>query len=131
MDFEELEDNAYFNINGSNIDLKDAEHCENNKNAVLLTISILVEEFNYFDTEIFMDLFDFLDTPLFQEGVLYNVEFNYTIFGNFIPFPQKFIGTYIRQIYANDSVIFIDEYGSERYVKVCDGNYFVPIYYKK
>jgi hypothetical protein len=53
------------------------------------------------------------------------------MFGNFIPCPQIFIGTYVRQIYHNDTVIFRDEEGSMRYVKVCEGNYFIPIYYKK
>jgi len=116
---------------GSNIDLKEEIHSKKNKNIVLFTIIILEEILNHFDTQDCINLFEFLDTPFFQEGVLYNVEFNYTMFGNFIPYPQKFIGSYIRQIYHNDTVIFRDEEGINRYVKVCDGNYFVPIYYKK
>ncbi len=94
-------------------------------------MSILEEIFNYFDTQDFRDLFEFLDTPFFQENVLYNVEFNYTLLGKFIPKPQRFIGSYIRQIYHNDTVLFRDEEGIVRYVKVRDGNYFIPIYYKK
>ena len=125
------EHNVFLGFPGSNIDLKEEEHRKNNKNIVLFTIIILEEGFNHFDTQDCINLFEYLDTPLFQEGVLYNVEFNYTIFGNFIPYPQIFIGTYIRQIYHYDTVIFIDEEGSVRYVKVRDGNYFVPIYYKK
>ena len=120
--------NVFLGFLGSNIDLKEEEHLKKNKNIVLSTIAILEEEFNYFDTQDCIDLFEFLDTPFFQEGVLYNVEFNYTMFGNFIPAPQIFLGTYIRQIYHYDSVVFRDEEGSIRYVKVCDGNYFVPIY---
>ena len=122
------EHQVFLGFLGSNIDLKEEENLKKNKNIVLSTIAILEEEFNYFDTQDFIDLFEFLDTPFFQEGVLYNVEFNYTMFGNFIPAPQIFIGTYIRQIYHYDSVVFRDEEGSIRYVKVCDGNYFVPIY---
>jgi hypothetical protein len=122
------EHHVFLGFLGSNIDLKEEEHLKKNKNIVLSTISILEEDFNHFDTQDCIDLFEFLDTPFFQEGVLYNVEFNYTMFGNFIPAPQIFIGTYIRQIYHYDSVVFRDEEGSMRYVKVCDGNYFVPIY---
>ena len=115
---------------GSNIDLKEKIHRKNNENIVLFTISILGKEFNHFDTQDFRDLFEFLDTPFFQENVLYNVEFNYTMLGKFIPKPQRFIGSYIRQIYHNDTVLFRDEKGTVRYVKVRDGNYFFPIYYK-
>ncbi len=116
---------------GSNIDLIEEEHHKKNKNIVLFTIIILEEMFNHFDTQDCINLFEFLDTPFFQEGVLYNVEFNYTMFGNFIPYPQIFIGSYVRQIYHYDTVVFRDEEGCNRYVKVCDGNYFVLIYYKK
>ena len=125
------EHHLYLNFFGSNIDIIEEIHRKNNENTVLFTMSILEEMFNYFDTQDCIDLFEFLDTPFFQEGVLYNVEFNYTMFGNFIPTPQRFNGSYIRQIYHNDTVIFRDEEGIARYVKVCDGNYFVPIYYKK
>jgi hypothetical protein len=113
---------------GSNIDRKEVEHRKNNKNLVLSTIDILEKKFNYLDTESFIDLFQFLDTPFFQEGLIYNVEFNYTMYGNFIPAPQIFIGSYVRQIYHYDTVVFRDEEGNNRYVKVCDGNYFIPIY---
>ena len=116
---------------GSNIDIIEKTNRKNNENTVLFTIIILEGQFKHFDTQDCIDLFEFLDTPFFQENVLYNVEFNYTMFGNFIPTPQIFIGSYIRQIYHNDTVIFRDEEGSMRYVKVRDGNYFVPIYYKK
>ena len=116
---------------GSNIDIIEKTNRKNNENTVLFTIIILEEQFKHFDTQDCIDLFEFLDTPFFQEGVLYNVEFNYTMFGNFIPTPQRFIGSYIRQIYHNDTVIFRDEEGSIRYVKVRDGNYFIPINYKK
>jgi hypothetical protein len=112
----------------SNIDLKEEEHNEHNENLVLITIDILEKKFNYLDTQVFINLFEFLDAPFFQEGVVYNVEFNYTMNGRFIPMPQRFIGTYIRQIYEIDGVVFIDENGNERYVKVRDGNYFIPIY---
>jgi hypothetical protein len=122
---------VYLNFFGSNIDRKEEIHRKKTKNIVLFTIIILEEQFKHFDTQDCIDLFEFLDTPFFQENVLYNVEFNYTMFGNFIPCPQIFIGTYVRQIYHNDTVIFRDEEGSVRYVKVCDGNYFVPINYKK
>ena len=115
---------------GSNIDLKEKIYRKNNENIVLFTISILGKEFNHFDTQDFRDLFEFLDTPFFQENVLYNVEFNYTMLGKFIPKPQRFTGSYIRQIYHNDTVLFRDEKGAVRYVKVRDGNYFFPIYYK-
>ena len=121
----------HLNFFGSNIDIIEKTNRKNNENTVLFTMIILEEQFKHFDTQDCIDLFEFLDTPFFQENVLYNVEFNYTMFGNFIPCPQKFIGSYIRQIYHNDSVIFRDEEGSIRYVKVRDGNYFIPIYYKK
>ena len=121
----------HLNFFGSNIDRIEEIHRKNNENTVLFTMIILEEQFKHFDTQDCIDLFEFLDTPFFQENVLYNVEFNYTMFGNFIPVPQIFIGTYIRQIYHNDTVIFRDEEGSIRYVKVRDGNYFIPIYYKK
>jgi len=120
----------HFNFFGSNIDRKEEKHCKKTKNIVLFTISILEEMFNHFDTQDFIDLFEFLDTPFFQENVLYNVEFNYTMLGKFIPKPQRFIGSYIRQIYHNDTVLFRDEEGTVRYVKVRNGNYFIPIYYK-
>ena len=122
------EDIVYLNFFGSNIDRIEEEHRKNNKNRLLYLIGILEEVFNYFDTQDYIDLFDFLDTPFFQENILYNVEFNYTMFGNFIPKPQRFIGSYIRQIYHNDTVLFRDKEGTVRYVKVRDGNYFVPIY---
>ena len=118
---------------GSNIDLKEEEKCEKTKNIVLFTIFMFKHLVMYheLDASTFIDLFEFLDTPFFQENVLYNVEFNYTTLGEFIPKPQIFIGSYIRQIYHNDIVIFRDEEGISLYVKVRDGNYFVPIYYKK
>ena len=119
---------VYFNFFASNIDLIEEEYHKKTKNIVLFTINILEKEFNHFDAQDFRDLFEFLDTPFFQENVLYKVEFNYTMYGNFIPMPQIFIGSYIRQIYHNDCVIFRDEEGSMRYIKVCDGNYFIPIY---
>lgn len=130
MNYQE-EENVYLISFGSNIDIIEEKHRKNNKNIVLFTIIILEEQFKHFDTQDCIDLFEFLDTPFFQEDVLYNVEFNYTMFGNFIPCPQRFIGSYITQIYDYDTVIFRDEEGSTRYVKVRDGNYFVPIYYKK
>ena len=126
MNYEE--DYIYFNYLGSNIDLKEEEHNEHKENIVLITIDILEKEFNYLDTQVFIDLFEFLDTPFFQEGLLYKVEFNYSMNGRFILMPQRFIGTYIREIYEIDAVVFRDENGNERYVKVCNGNYFVPIY---
>jgi hypothetical protein len=43
---------------------------------------------------------------------------------------QKILISYIRQIYHNDTVLFRDEKREVRYVKVRDGNYFFPIYYK-
>ena len=121
----------HLNFFGSNIDIIEKTNRKNNENTVLFTMIILEEQFKHFDTQDCIDLFEFLDTPFFQENVLYNVEFNYTMFGNFIPCPQKFIGSYIRQKYHNDTVIFRDEEGSIRYVKVRDGNYFIPINYKK
>jgi len=126
MNYEE--DYIYLNFLGSNIDLKEEEHNEHKENLVLITIDILEKEFNYLDTQVFIDLFEFLDAPLFQEGLLYKVEFNYSMNGRFIRIPQRFIGTYIRQIYEIDAVVFRDENWNERYVKVCNGNYFVSIY---
>lgn len=80
--------NVYFNFLGSNINQKEEEHRKNNKNLVLITIDILEKKFNYLDVPSFIDLFEFLDTPFFQEDNVYNVKFNYTMDCNLIPMPQ-------------------------------------------
>ena len=100
------------------------QNTKKNENIVSYIIGLLQECHYFFDSETFIDLFQFIDTPFFQEGCIYNVIFNYTVDGLYIPLPQEFTGIYIRQINMNDLVIFRDENGSMRYVKVRYGNYF-------
>lgn len=100
------------------------QNTKKNESIVAYTIGLLDERYHFFDCDAFIDLFQFIDAQFFQEGSIYNVIFNYTSDDEYIPFPQEFIGTYIRQIYINDLVIFRDENGSMRYIKVRYGNYF-------